>query len=370
VVDQTISVINISNGLTLTGVQAQKDIVQAKRKDPSCGKTCQAEQKVKEEKLNKLYEITKEGYISLKSTEVSKLNESTEIEKGLYNKIAAMGTANILDHMERQYTLDDLYNISKTNGTEFSKKVDELLPYSRSLADAQNQAYAGMSVEDVKSKQIFLEIISSGTNYLPVYGQLKGFGELVTGTDYITGRELDTLERVSFINSTAKGLVQIDDFLSGLKPSKPTEVEIAGIGKVKVDDNNLDELNSKVSEASKNDSSTFKWGNPRSKPTYGHTFLDHGSKVKDFQLIDRARSLEHQVGNWSNDKVAADFLEEIAKRGAGTYDVPLPNSVQGKTFLPTGVELKPDMARVVVKPDGTIRTAFPYSSNYPTSAPK
>ena len=24
----------------------------------------------------------------------------------------------------------------------------------------------------------------------------------------------------------------------------------------------------------------FKWGNPKSRPTYGHTFLDHTSKQK------------------------------------------------------------------------------------------
>jgi hypothetical protein len=109
-----------------------------------------------------------------------------------------------------------------------------------------------MTAAEVKSKQIFLEIISSGTNYLPVYGQLKRLGEFVTGTGYITGKELDTLERVSFVNSIAKGLLGLDNVLSGLKPSKQTEVEIAGIGKVKVDGNSLDELDSKVLEASKN----------------------------------------------------------------------------------------------------------------------
>ncbi len=74
-----------------------------------------------------------------------------------------------------------------------------------------------------------------------------------------------------------------------------------------------------------------------------------------------ARSLKHQVGNWSDDKAAADFLEEIAKKGSRTYDISLPNNIQGNPFLPTGIELKPD---------GIIRTAFPYNSNYPTSAPK
>jgi hypothetical protein len=114
-----------------------------------------------------------------------------------------------------------------------------------------------MSVEDVKSKQIFLEIISSGVNYIPVYGQLKEFGEFLVGRDPITGRELDSLERVLFVNSTAKGLLNVDKYLSDMKSSKQTEVEIAGIGKVKVDGSNLDELDSKVLEASKNKNSNF-----------------------------------------------------------------------------------------------------------------
>jgi hypothetical protein len=57
---------------------------------------------------------------------------------------------------------------------------------------------------------------------------------------------------VEVLRSTAKGLVQIDDFLSGMKPSKQTEIEIAGVGNVKVDGNSLDELDSKVLEAFKN----------------------------------------------------------------------------------------------------------------------
>lgn len=31
---------------------------------------------------------------------------------------------------------------------------------------------------------------------------------------------------------------------------------------------------------------SFKCGNPESKPTYGHTFWDHGQKLKPQQLID------------------------------------------------------------------------------------
>ncbi|MGC5340402.1 RHS repeat domain-containing protein, partial [Escherichia coli] len=47
--------------------------------------------------------------------------------------------------------------------------------------------------------------------------------------------------------------------------------------------------------------SDFKWGNPKSKPTYGHTFSEHGQKMKPNQLIDRARNKGHQVGQYLDD---------------------------------------------------------------------
>ena len=42
----------------------------------------------------------------------------------------------------------------------------------------------------------------------------------------------------------------------------------------------------------------LKWGNSKSRPTYGHTFIDHTQKAKPKSLADRARSLGHQVGQW------------------------------------------------------------------------
>jgi RHS repeat-associated protein len=104
----------------------------------------------------------------------------------------------------------------------------------------------------------------------------------------------------------------------------------------------------------------LKWGNPKSKPTYGHTFLDHTSKLQLSQLVDRARGMGHQVGQWMNDEAAALFIAEVAKRGPGTHDIPLPRGM-GRSVLGDGTELVPDMARIVVRPDGSVRTAFPFS---------
>jgi len=108
----------------------------------------------------------------------------------------------------------------------------------------------------------------------------------------------------------------------------------------------------------------FKWGNPKSGPTYGHTFLDHTQRLKPQQLIDRATAKGHQIGQWLDDNAAAQFIADVAQKGPGTYDVPVPARM-GRSFLPNGTELQPDMARVVVKPDGSVRTAFPYNSAHP-----
>jgi hypothetical protein len=108
----------------------------------------------------------------------------------------------------------------------------------------------------------------------------------------------------------------------------------------------------------------FKWGNPKSGPTYGHTFDDHGKKLKPSQLSDRARAKGHQIGQWTDDKAAADFIAEVAKKGPGVHEAPLPAGM-GRSFMGDGKELATDMARVVVKPDGAVRTAFPYSSAHP-----
>jgi hypothetical protein len=108
----------------------------------------------------------------------------------------------------------------------------------------------------------------------------------------------------------------------------------------------------------------FKWGNPRSRPTYGHTFLDHTGKLKSTQLVDRARALGHQVGQWTDDELAARLIADVAKRGPGTHEVGIAAGI-GRAFMPDGTELVTDMARVVVKPDGSVRTAFPFSSLHP-----
>ena len=109
----------------------------------------------------------------------------------------------------------------------------------------------------------------------------------------------------------------------------------------------------------------LKWGNPKSKPTYGHTFSEHGQKMKPNQLIDRARNKGHQVGQYLDDNAAADFIASVAKKGEGVHDVSLPTNIKGRGYLPNGTEIVPEMARVIVKSDGSVRTSFPFNSSHP-----
>jgi|GEM_PF-2419440 len=110
----------------------------------------------------------------------------------------------------------------------------------------------------------------------------------------------------------------------------------------------------------------LKWGNPKSNKTYGHTFLQHGQKKTVEQLKDRARDAKHQIGQWLDDKQAADYLSEIAKGREGILDIVLPDNIAGRSVLPDGTVVDVDKAIVVMKSDGSIKTAYPYNSAYPT----
>ena len=113
-------------------------------------------------------------------------------------------------------------------------------------------------------------------------------------------------------------------------------------------------------------SRNLKFGNPKSKPTYGHTFIDHGQDVRPSQIGDRARSKGHQIGQYLDDQAAADFIGEVAQKGPGVHDVPLPGKLPTRVILPDGTEVVADRARVIVKSDGSVRTSYPFNIGYPS----
>lgn len=116
---------------------------------------------------------------------------------------------------------------------------------------------------------------------------------------------------------------------------------------------------------------SLRWGNPKSKPTYGHTFLDHGQKVKDEQLIDRARTKDlnepatapHQIGAWNNDKTAADIIAEAVRgrKPGDVFDITIP-AKSGRSFTGDSKALTADKARIVIGENGSVTTAYPFSS--------
>ena len=62
----------------------------------------------------------------------------------------------------------------------------------------------------------------------------------------------------------------------------------------------------------------------------------------------------------------ADFLSEAVRGNEGVFDVVLSSDIKARSILPDGTELIPDKARIVMNTDGSIKTAYPYNSNYPT----
>lgn len=121
--------------------------------------------------------------------------------------------------------------------------------------------------------------------------------------------------------------------------------------------------------------STLKWGNPKSVPTYGHTFLRHGQKVKQDSMQERARAADTkkgvtnqcQIGAWNDDQGAADFLATAVKGHApGEVFETSAGGGGGRSFLADGTRLTPDKARVVMRADGSIKTAYPFASGKQT----
>lgn len=84
-----------------------------------------------------------------------------------------------------------------------------------------------------------------------------------------------------------------------------------------------------------------------------------------FSVLCHLSIVAQQIGKWTDDKKAADFIAGVvAKKGSGVHDEILPDGISGKSFLPDGTEIIPNMATIVVKPNGSVRTAFPFNNSY------
>jgi hypothetical protein len=104
---------------------------------------------------------------------------------------------------------------------------------------------------------------------------------------------------------------------------------------------------------------TGKWGDPSSVPTYAHSQSEHGAKRKPQQLLDRARGTQKDQGQWydDNDIVEAE-RHTPTEPGAHVVDMKRPI---GRVYHPDGsITEDVTQVRVIRKPNGAIRSSFPY----------
>ena len=95
----------------------------------------------------------------------------------------------------------------------------------------------------------------------------------------------------------------------------------------------------------------------KSTPTWGHTFLEHGSGPKMFRaLVGKAGQHHDAVGQWLDNEAAAAFLKDF--HGTGNQIIDMPEGL-GQVILPDGSVQPSYRAQIVFKKDGTFRTAYP-----------
>jgi hypothetical protein len=96
---------------------------------------------------------------------------------------------------------------------------------------------------------------------------------------------------------------------------------------------------------------------PKSKPTWGHTFLTHGER-KASSLLGRAAGTGQAQGMWLDDEAAAHFLGAERPYIQGPTSVRLPPGL-GQMIRPDGKLVPATRATLVPSPGGGFRSAFP-----------
>jgi hypothetical protein len=100
----------------------------------------------------------------------------------------------------------------------------------------------------------------------------------------------------------------------------------------------------------------------KSKPTFGHTFLEHGQKELK-PLLDKARAKNTPQGLWTNDEQAAEIIRMNwlkLKEGENVIDIP---QGLGKVIMPDGTILENVTKALIIKngegATNIIKTAYP-----------
>lgn len=98
---------------------------------------------------------------------------------------------------------------------------------------------------------------------------------------------------------------------------------------------------------------------PKSRPTFGHSFSEHGAGSKITQsLTDRARSTGKSQGQWLDNDAAAQFMQDNFVPGAGPRSSIIPEGL-GQVIMPDGSIVPAGAATFVPSPGGLYKTSFP-----------
>ncbi len=98
----------------------------------------------------------------------------------------------------------------------------------------------------------------------------------------------------------------------------------------------------------------------KSRPTFQHTFTQHGQKKKLQSLIDRARAKNTPQGQWLDDDEAAKFLRDVRPAIDEVVEFPIPPGVSARVIMPNGSIVQATMVRLVPNTrTGGYITAFP-----------
>lgn len=164
------------------------------------------------------------------------------------------------------------------------------------------------------------------------------YADAETGLNYNLFRYYDP-ETASFISADPLGLDPHPNHY-GYVPNPYTWVDPLGLACKKIPTEDLN------------------W-NVKSRPTFGHTFSEHGAGTKNTSsLTDRARSTGNPQGQWLDNDKALDFLKSQHDPNGKVREVEIPKGM-GQVIMPDGEIVEATHARLVPKPDGTYKTAFP-----------
>lgn len=113
----------------------------------------------------------------------------------------------------------------------------------------------------------------------------------------------------------------------------------------------------------------IQWGNPASRPAYGHSQSRHGSKKRSQKLIDRAHGTGEPQGQFYDDIIIVEAERMTRKQPTfgqgGNLHLAEFNKPIGRVYHPDG-NVTENVTKVLVvrRPDSTVKTSYPITDEY------